>query len=125
MQHLHLFLLILLVHMHLQLFSRPVDWPEIQAAAAAAAALEACTSTNSAAGDGSIDSYTAGAMATAFVDGYTFNTVGWRLVDMWGNVVPQEGIAVVGRCVCISLAFNYSCMFRLCCWPSPSIGVHV
>lgn len=55
-----------------------MDWLEIQAgaAAAAAAALEGGTSTNSAAGDGSIDSFTAGASATAFVDGYTFNTVG-------------------------------------------------
>jgi hypothetical protein len=60
----------------LQLFSTPVCWPEIQAAAAAAAATEACTSTSSATGDGSIDSYTAAATATAFVDGYTFNTVG-------------------------------------------------
>lgn len=63
----------------LQLFSQPVDWQDIQAAAAAAAALEACSSTSSAAGDGSIDSYTAAATATAFVDGYTFNTVGGQL----------------------------------------------
>lgn len=60
----------------LQLFSQPVDWAEIQAAAAAAAVLDTCSSTSSAAGDGSIDSFTAGATATAFVDGYTFNTVG-------------------------------------------------
>jgi hypothetical protein len=62
----------------LQLFSKPVDWPDIQAAAAASAALEACNSTSSAAGDGSIDFYTAAATATAFVDGYSFNTVGFR-----------------------------------------------
>jgi hypothetical protein len=60
----------------LQLFSQTVDWAEIQAAAAAAAVLDTCSSTNSAAGDGSIDSFTAGAAATEFVDGYTFNTVG-------------------------------------------------
>lgn len=80
-----------------------MDWPEIQAAAAAAAALEACTSTNSAAGDGSIDSYTAGAMATAFVDGYTFNTVGWRLVDTLDRVVAlwEGGVGVPVWCICI------------------------
>jgi hypothetical protein len=63
----------------LQLFSQPVDWAEIQAAAAAAAVLDMCSSTNSTTGDGSIDSFTAGATATAFVDGYTFNTVGAAL----------------------------------------------
>lgn len=80
----------------LQLFSKPVDWPDIQAAAAASAALGACNSTSSAAGDGSIDSYTAAATATAFVDGYTFNTVslpsslgrgGWCLPDSFMSVL--------------------------------------
>ena len=66
----------------LQLFSRPVDWPDIQAAAAAAAAIDACSSTSSGMGDGSIDSYAAAATATSFVDGYTFNTVGFAWLWM-------------------------------------------
>jgi hypothetical protein len=62
----------------LDLFSRHVDWPSIQAAAAvaAAAAASSYSPTDSCGpGDGSIDSYTAAESATAFVDGYTFNTV--------------------------------------------------
>jgi hypothetical protein len=59
----------------LQLFSSTVNWPAIQAAAAAVAVTASSSCTNSAAGDGSIDSYTAAAAADAFVDGYTFNTV--------------------------------------------------
>lgn len=92
-----------------------MDWPEIQAAAAAAAALEACTSTNSAAGDGSIDSYTAGAMATAFVDGYTFNTVGWRLVDTLDRVVAlwEGGVGVPVWCIVLC-----ACLLSMTCQTS-------
>jgi hypothetical protein len=64
----------------LNLFSKHVDWQSIQAAAAVAAAAAAAASSYSPTyscgpGDGSIDSYTAAESATAFVDGYTFNTV--------------------------------------------------
>ncbi|KAF6258279.1 hypothetical protein COO60DRAFT_1139840 [Scenedesmus sp. NREL 46B-D3] len=62
----------------LDLFSQHVDWPSIQASAAAAAAAAASTAGATGSGgpgDGSIDSYTAAQSATAFVDGYTFNTV--------------------------------------------------
>jgi hypothetical protein len=62
----------------LQLFSKHVDWPSIQAAAAvaAAAAASSYSPTDSCGpGDGSIDAYTAAESATSFVDGYTFNTV--------------------------------------------------
>eukprot|EP00878_Enallax_costatus_P047567 GHUV01058451.1.p2 GENE.GHUV01058451.1~~GHUV01058451.1.p2 ORF type:complete len:152 (-),score=30.55 GHUV01058451.1:48-503(-) len=57
----------------LELFSRPVDWSSIQAAAAAATKDSSDTP-----GDGSIDSFTVAERATAFVDGYTFNTVSVR-----------------------------------------------
>lgn len=56
----------------LELFSGPVDWPAIQAAAAAAAAS---ADRSDALGDGSLESLTAAERAAAFVDGYTFNTV--------------------------------------------------
>lgn len=58
----------------LKLFSKNVDWPSIQAAAAAAAADS--NDSEDMPGDGSIDSFKAAEMADAFVDGYTFNTVG-------------------------------------------------
>lgn len=64
----------------LQLFSRTVDWPTIQAAAVAAAAQATSSPADSSApGDGSIDSFTAAETATSFVDGYTFNTVSGSL----------------------------------------------
>lgn len=79
----------------LALFSQAVDWPEIQAAAAAAAAMDVSNSSSasSAAGDGSIDSYVAATTASAFVDGYTFNTV--RGGAMFPRVFPR----VVGSAV--------------------------
>lgn len=56
----------------LELFSKPVDWPSIQVAAAAVLTSGNRTDTP---GDGSIDSFSAAERATGFVDGYTFNTV--------------------------------------------------
>ncbi|WIA40322.1 hypothetical protein OEZ86_013690 [Tetradesmus obliquus] len=82
----------------LALFSKHVDWPSIQAAAAvaAAAAASSYSPTDSCGpGDGSIDAATAAENATAFVDGYSFNTVvcEGRLYMRWlSNQLDAAGV---------------------------------
>lgn len=79
----------------LELFSKPVDWPSIQAAAAAAVASRDSSDTP---GDGNINSFAAAERASSFADGYTFNTVSlYMLVRLIDRLLCSACISSVCR----------------------------